>query len=491
MRKLIRLLSRLFFLALIIIILIMIFKTVSFSSKQITGVEPTPKVTIDKNAVNRLSKAVQLKTIATQTVVDTFAFDKLMAQIEANYPLVHQELEREIFNDFTLMYKWKGKDTRLQPVLLMGHTDVVPVEESSEDDWTEPPFSGTIKDGLIWGRGTLDDKLNVFGLLEAMEHLLKEDLLPIRDIYFVFGHNEEVGGLQGAMAAAQYFEKNNIQFDFVLDEGQMVLNDALKGLDSPLAMIGIGEKGYTSLTLSVQLEKGGHSSMPPPETAVGILSSAISKIQNNPFPMQINGATEQLFKHVGPEMNLLYKTLFANLWITKGLIKNQLGKDPAASALMRTTTAPTMLRAGFKENVLPTKASAKINFRIIPGETIESVRKHVANIINDDRVVVQVSNPEFSSDPTPLSETESFGYRVLQRTIQEIYPDVVVAPSLVVAATDSRHFTKVANNVYRFQPIQIDRKDLSKFHGIDECISVENYERAIRFYRQLILNIGK
>jgi len=373
----------------------------------------------------------------------------------------------------------------------MGHSDVVPVEESSEDSWTVPPFSGEIKDGMIWGRGTLDDKLNVFGLLEAAEHLLKEGFVPVRDIYFAFGHDEETGGTHGAIPAAQYFKENKIHFDYVLDEGQMVLNDALKGLNSPLGMIGIAEKGYTNLTIAVQLKDGGHSSMPPTETAVGILSKAIAKLEANPFPMRVNGATKQLFEHAGPEMTPLYRILFANLWLTKGIIKSQLGKDAAASALMRTTTAPTMLRGGFKENVLPTKASAKVNFRIVPGETVGSVQKRVSDLIDDDRVAVQIGNPEFSNDPMPVSDTESFGFRVIQRTIQEIYPDVVVAPALVIAATDSRYYKDVADNVYRFQPIQMDRKDLKKFHGIDESISVENYETAIRFYRQLILNTGK
>jgi len=271
----------------------------------------------------------------------------------------------------------------------------------------------------------------------------------------------------------------------------MVLNDALNGLSSPLAMIGIAEKGYTNLTLAVQIKDGGHSSMPPAETAVGILSNAVSKLQANPFPLRVNGATKKLFHHVGPEMGLLHRVLFANLWLTEGLIKKQLSSDPAASALMHTTTAPTMLRGGFKENVMPTKASAKVNFRIIPGETVESVRQYVSDLVNDKRVAVQISNPEFSSNPLPLSETENFAYRVIQRSIQEIYPDVVVAPSLVIAATDSRHFQEVADNIYRFQPLKLDREQLRKFHGIDECISIKNYERAIRFYRQLMLNIGK
>jgi len=290
MRKLRRLLFRLFIFVLIIIIGIVIIKTITFSSKQISGVEAIPKIAIDSKATDRFSQLIQLPTVSNPEIIDTTVFTKMVSLLEKNYPLVHQELERTVINEFSLIYKWKGKHDDNPPILLMGHTDVVPVEESSLERWTVPPFSGSKKDNIIWGRGTMDDKINVVGLLEAVETLLKEEYIPERDIYLFFGHDEEVSGKQGAVAAANWFQKNKIQFDYILDEGQFILNKALGGLEPPLAMIGIAEKGFTTLTITVLLEDGGHSSMPPSETAVGILSKAISNLEANPFPMQVDGA---------------------------------------------------------------------------------------------------------------------------------------------------------------------------------------------------------
>lgn len=488
MRKLRRLLLRLFILIIILIAGIMIIKTLTFSSKQLTGITPIEPVELNDEVTQRFSKAIQIPTISTN--LDTTIFRKLDTFIVQNYPNIQRELQLTTINDFAHIYKWSGSNPKLEPVLLMGHTDVVPVEEASANRWTVEPFGGVIKNGNIWGRGTIDDKLNVFAILEAVEMLLTEDYQPTRTIYLAFGHDEEVSGTYGGKAIATYFEENNIQFEYVLDEGQMILENALKGLDRPLAMIGIAEKGYTTLTLTAQLKDGGHSSMPPHQTAVGVLSKAINNLQENLFPIEISGATKLLFEYTGPEMSPLYKTLFANLWLTESLIVGQLSSDPAASALMQTTTAPTMLRGGVKDNVLPTRASAKVNFRILPGETTRSVRERVISVIDDKRVIVKNNNPDSSSNPSPISSTDSFGFRILQRTVQEIFPDAVIAPSLVIAMTDSRHFQNVSNNIYRFQPIQIKRSTLKTIHGIDEHISVENYHRAIRFYRQLMMNSG-
>ncbi len=489
MRKLRRLLFRLLLFALIIIIGIMIIRTLNFSSKQIQDIEAIKLFPLEKKSIEHLAQAIQIPTISNN--IDSSAYRNFDTLLQRTYLQVHQELERTVINEFSYIYKWAGTNPRLEPILLMGHSDVVPVEEASRDRWDADPFGGQIDENLLYGRGTLDDKINIIGILEACEKMLQEGFAPTRDIYFAFGHDEEVLGKYGAKAIVQYFKDNNLRFEYVLDEGQMVLNKAMGGLEQPLAMIGISEKGYATLTLTAQLEDGGHSSMPPPETAVSTLTKAINTLVEHPFPMKVDGATAALFEHVGPEMTIFNKTLFANLWLTKGLIKSQLSKDPAASAIMRTTTAPTMLRGGVKENVLPTRASAKINFRIIPGETVESVKAYVEDVINDKRIIVQIDDPENSTDPAPLSSTDSFGFRVLQRTIKEIFPEAVVAPSLVIAATDSRYYVDVSDNIYRFQPLQLDRSDLKRFHGINEAISLDNYQKAINFYYQLIKNSSK
>lgn len=487
MKKLLRLFLFAVLFGLVILAGVLTMKTLAFSSKQIP-VESTETPEAPAGAVQRLAEAVRFPTVSSDIGADTAAFQKLDSFIRQTYPLVDSLLELTLINRFSRLYRWAGQNAQLPPVLLMGHLDVVPVEEAARSNWTVPPFAGEQKDGFIWGRGTLDDKVACFALLEAVEQLLHENYTPGRTVYLAFGHDEEVSGRQGAMAIAEYLQRQGARFEYILDEGQIVIQDGLTGLDRPLAMIGIAEKGYVTLRLTARLAEGGHSSMPPRETAVGLLSKAVDRLQTHPFPAKINGATLAMFQHAGPEMSLPYRVLFSNLWLTGGLVQSIISDDPAASALIRTTTAPTMIQGGVKDNVLPTEASATVNFRILPGETIESVQNYVRRTVADTRVAVDVLHPEFAANPSPVSSTRSFGFQVIQKTVQQLFPDAVVAPSLVIGATDSRHYQALSDHIYRFLPVQLLRADLSRIHGIDERIGEDNYRRAIRFYRQLVVN---
>lgn len=486
-RNIFRLFLRILILGIIVIAAIFTINTIRYPSQQVK-IEAIPKVAIDDAVAQRLAQAIQFPTVSSESRVDTVAFENLDSLIQKSYPLVDSLLEKETVNRFSYIYKWQGKNPKLNPILLLAHLDVVPVEDSSLDKWTQPPFGGKIVDGTIWGRGTMDDKSSAFGILEAVSMLLEADYLPERTVYLAFGHDEEVSGLNGAQVIAEKFRQRKIEFEFILDEGSLIIENAVAGLASPLALIGVAEKGYTTLTLTANLEDGGHSSMPPAETAVGVLSKAIYTLQENPFPAKIDGAVKDMFDHIGPEMGTFNKVLFANLWLTEGLIVGQFNKSPQSSAMIRTTTAPTMLRGGIKDNVLPTKASARINFRILPGETVESVTEYVTKTIDDKRIIVAPSENKMSQNPSVISSTESFGFQIIQTTIQQLNPDVVVAPSLVIAATDSRHYTGLSDYIYRFQPIQIDKSETKRFHGIDEQLEVENYKNMIRFYRELIVN---
>lgn len=486
MKKLLRLILKIFFLCFLLTVLVTVYNTMTADSKQIEST-PVEKIKISDEVLLNLSAAIQYPTVSAGAI-DSTAYRKLDTLIQQSFPLIDSLLERTVVEDFSYIYKWSGSNPRLKPILLIAHTDVVGVEGGTEEKWKVPPYSGAVQDGYLWGRGTLDDKSEVFSILEAVELLLSEDYTPARPVYLAFGQDEEVGGKKGAIPIAEAFKTQGIEFEYVLDEGSLILENALDGLEPPLAMIGITEKGYTTLTITAVLENGGHSSMPPQETTVGILANAVAKLQANPFPLKVDGATKQFFEYIGPECKPLQKTLFTNLWLTKGLIARQLGQDNTSAALLRTTTAPTMLRGGIQENVLPTKASAKINFRILPGETVETVITHVREVIDDKRVIVSESKTGASANPSPVSPTEGFGFEVLQRTIGEIFPETVVAPSLVIAATDARHYTEVSKNVYRFMPLKFTRPDLKRLHGIDERIGTQAYKDMIRFYRQLILN---
>ncbi len=485
MRGLLRLLFRLFIFGIVMLIGVMTVKTLTFTSKQIS-IAPVAPIALDDATVDRLSQAIQLSTISQTNQIDTLAFLQLDTLTQRSFPRIDSLLEKNYINRFSPVFKWQGKNPNLLPVLLLAHLDVVPIEDSTT--WEMPPFSGAVKDGFIWGRGTLDDKISAFALLESVEQLLQEDYQPERTLYLAFGHDEESSGRNGALSIANWFKQQNIRFEYILDEGLVILEKALPGLDPPLAMIGVAEKGYTTLKLTVTLPEGGHSSMPPKESTIGILSKAITKLEDQPFPTKIDGASKGLLEHVGPEMSLPFKIIFANLWLTKGMLKWQFSQSPTSYALIHTTTAPTIIKAGVKDNVLPATAEAKVNFRILPGETLETVIAQVRHIIADDRVTVEEDPASFSDNPSKVSKTNPFGFLVIQKSIREIFPKVVVAPALVIGATDSRHYQEVSDNIYRFLPVQITNEDLSRIHGQNERVSVENYKNAIRFYRQLILN---
>jgi len=476
--------------AILAVLAIVTIKTISFSSKQIE-VAAIEKIPLGDDVVERLRTAVRIPNISYEDHIDSSAFRQMSNFLDTQFPHVDSLLEKKMFNEFSRLYHWRGKKAQLKPILLMGHQDVVPIEEATKDQWKEEAFSAAMKDGYIWGRGTLDDKGSVVGILEAVEALLASGYQPERSIYLAFGHDEEVSGKRGAAQMVKYLKAQNIQLEYVLDEGMVIMNGALPGLSQPVALVGISEKGYTTLNLTVQLDEGGHSSMPPDETAIGILSKAIIRLRANPFPAKMEGPMLELINHVGPEMSLPNKAVFANLWLFEDILKGQLSKANSSNAIIRTTTAPTVFNSGIKDNVLPSNATAKVNFRIRPGETIESVKDYVTQVIDDERVKIEVANPKFSSNPSPVSSTNSFGFNVLGKTVREVFPDAILSPSLMIAATDSRYYTKVADDVYRFFPVQMTTEELSGIHGINERILVEDYKNAIRFYRQLILNSCK
>ena len=488
MKKLTRLLFRLFLLALFVMAFIFTYNTMTFPSKQIK-VEVVEPMQIEDAAVERLAEAIKLPTLSDENKIDTATFRLLDTLIIKNYPLVDSFLEKERVNGFSYIFKWPGQNARLSPILLIAHTDVVGVENDGKG-WAVPPFDGTIKGGYLWGRGSLDDKLSVLGILEAIESLLVVDYAPQRTVYLAFGHDEEVGGDKGAIAMANIFKRRNIDFEFVLDEGGLIVENALPGCEPPVALIGLSEKGYATFELTANVESGGHSSMPSKESAINILSESIIKLRDNPSPAKIEGPVKAMFEHVGPEMNFFNKIIFANLNWTDNLIVDQMSNSGATNAMLRTTLAPTIIDGGFQENVIPEKASVQINSRILPGESIASTLNFIQSIV-DERIEVKLAENSHSNEPPPISGMDQFGFSVLQTTVREIYPDVIVAPSLIVATTDARHYTEVSKNIYRFLPVKIKREEVGGIHGTDEKIKIEEYKNTIRFYRRLFLNACK
>jgi carboxypeptidase PM20D1 len=460
-------------------------RTVQFRSRQMAVAPSTTKFEIDAAAVQRLARALQHRTILDPDgdAATSLEFTRFHEFLQTSFPRVHATLVREVVGQHSLLYTWPGFRGDLKPLLLLGHTDVIPVESGSETKWRHPPFAGRIVDGYIWGRGAMDNKVNVLGILEAVEHLLAQGFRPQRTAYLAFGHDEETGGQRGAAKIAAVLRERKVDIDFVLDEGGAIADGIVPGVGSPVAMIGIGEKGYLSLELTVS-SPGGHSSVPAGASAIGILSRAIDKIESQPFPARIDGAVREFFNFVGPEMTWVNKALLANLWLFEPLLKWQLGKSPLTETMIRTTQAATLFQAGTHENVLPTHARAVINFRLISGDTIDAVTARIRQVIDDPRVNINQLPGKMEPSPVPSSDTDAF--KLLQRTVHQIAPEAIVAPYLTIAATDAQHYAKLTKNIYRFTPITVGKDDINRFHGTDERVSEQDYVRCVRFYMQLL-----
>jgi carboxypeptidase PM20D1 len=438
-------------------------------------------------ASKRLAEAIRFRTISNflDPEQSADAFRGLHAFMQASYPAFHAATKREVIGNFGLLYTWEGSDPKAAPIALLAHQDVVPIAPGTEGSWQAPPFDGVIRDGFIWGRGSWDDKGNLFSILEAVEQLVKEGFRPKRTIYFAFGQDEEVSGQRGAKQIATLLASRGIKLDFVLDEGLLVTDGILKGIDKPVALIGVAEKGYVTLTLNLSATPG-HSSLPPRQSAIGMMSAALARLEDKQFPAEIRGTAREMFDTLAPEMNLTSRIVLSNLWLLKPVLQRELENSASTNAMMRTTTALTIFNAGNQDNVLPGKVDATVNFRLLPGETEAGVIDHVRHATANDKIVIEPRAG--NTEPPPVTTTASPAYRALNRTIREIFPGVVVPPGLMVAATDSRHFAGVTDNIFRFSPVRATAEDLTRFHGTNERLGVENYADMIRFYRRLLQN---
>lgn len=471
------------FCALMVTLLI---NTYRLPSKQMNGIAAVKKLEIPDTVVQHLAQAIQFRTVsnADLSLIDSAQFEKFIIFLAKTYPLVHAHLQLERVNSYALLYSWKGKNAALKPALLMGHYDVVPVIQGTERLWKHKPFAGEIADGFVYGRGTLDNKGTVLGILEAVEHLLRKGFQPERSFYLAFGHDEEVSGLNGAKKVSALLKSRKVELEFVIDEGGSIQIGAIPGVNKPVALIGVAEKGFTTLTLTAMGE-GGHSSMPPPRTSIGELATAIDRLQKHPFPARLEGALGYMQDYIGPEMPFSSRMAMANRWILKSVIMGMLAKSNAGNASLRTSIAPTILEAGVKDNVLPIEAVAKVNFRILPGDEVKDVVAHVKKVIKNDNITV-ASNQASDFNPSPVSDTASFGFRLMHRTIKSCFPDVLVSPYLVLGATDARYYSQVCSSVYRFAPVRMNTEDLKRPHGTNERISTEDFKNVVRFYVELI-----
>jgi len=468
-----------------VLVAVLLGRAASLASRQVE-VAPVEGPAVDaEGAARRLAAGLRFRTLShfDRSRLETAAFLGYQEYLETTYPHAHAALRRERVASHTLLYTWPGRDPEAAPLLLLAHQDVVPAKQ---DAWTHPPFEGVIADGFVWGRGTMDDKGNLHAMLEAVEHLARAGRAPEGTVLLAFGHDEEVGG-EGAQAVAALLDRRGVEPFLVLDEGMAVVEEVFPGLEAPVALVGVAEKGYVSVELRVE-GPGGHSSTPPPHTAVGILATAIHRLEGEQMPARLEGASRQLFAFLAPELPLPMRVAFANLWLFGPAVISVLEDNPGTNAAIRTTTAATMIEGSPKDNVLPSEAWAVVNFRILPGDTAQGVVEHVRRVVDDPRVeIAPIRTPR---EPSPVSDPGSSAFEALQRTIALVFPNAVVAPGLVLGGTDARHYQRVAADVFRFSPYVFGPGDLGRVHGIDERVSVADHARAIRFYVHLLERVA-
>ncbi len=464
----------------------MVFRTLVYG--RLPG--PAPETIIDdpidgQLVAEHLSNAIRCQTISesNHAQINYAAFETLHAELMRMYPRTHAALRQERINGYSSLYMWPGKNGDLEPVMLCGHIDVVPADSATLQEWTHPPFRGDVDEGAVWGRGALDMKSTVIAIFEAVEALLKSGYQPERTVYLAIGHDEEIGGLEGARCIAQRLLERGEHLAAVFDEGGAIMDGGVPGVHVPVAMVGVGEKGYASLELVVE-GRAGHSSMPPPHTAIGVLARALARLEQR--PMRARTALARLmFQYMGPFLPFGTRMALANYWLLGGAVQRRLEATAATNAIVRTTAAITMIDGGVKDNILPARVKAVVNYRILPGDTVKDVLEHAQKVAADEAVQVQL--PEGASwEPSPISPVDSIEYEEFSTIIRQVFPEVIVAPYLVAGATDSRHYLPLTNNVYRFSPFSLDPALLKTIHGIDERISIESLARMVQFYLLLI-----
>ncbi len=437
-------------------------------------------MTVGERFLDHLSAAMRIPTVSHDdpAAVDPVAFDRFRAFLEQTYPATFSRLEVETFAAHGRLLTWHGTEPALPAMVLMAHQDVVPVEDASQ--WSVPPFEAGRTATHLIGRGAIDDKGSLIAILEAVEALVESGAGLRRTLILALGHDEERMGADGAAAMSSALARRGVRADLVLDEGGFITERVVPATRRPVALVGISEKGYLDVELSGTAVPG-HSSAPPRVTAVGAVAAAVAALQSHPLPAHIDRQAA-FFAAAARAARPPVRQIIAGLPRLGRLAERLLAKRPSTDALIRTTTAPTMIEGGIKANVLPSSARALVNFRILPGDTTSSVVDHVRSVVGEG---VDVT-PHLGWDAAPVSDVTSTGYRTLEDTIAEVFPDVVVAPWIVIGATDARYYSTVSDTVLRFLPFRMNEAELAGFHGGDERIRLTDAEPAVRFYRRLI-----
>ena len=466
--------------ALAIFVAVIAIRTVRFTPKPQPALSGET-VEFDKEAaVEALSQLVRCKTVSYNdpSLEDDEEFDKLISLLPALYPRVFEACEFQQLPDRALLFRWPGK-TAGDPAVLMAHYDVVPV---NEENWEKPPFAAIVEDGVLWGRGTLDTKVTFNGILCAANHLIAQNFQPEHDIYFAFSGGEEVNG-KGAPNIVQYFVDHNIRPAMVVDEGGAVVENVFPGVKQPCGLIGIAEKGMMNVQYRT-LSTGGHASSPKPHTPVGILARACKKVEDHPFMCHIEGPAALMFDTLGRYSTVLYRIIFANMWCF-GWVLDLLGKSSGGemNALMRTTSAFTQMEGSSARNVIPPEAKMVANMRLNPHDSVASATEYLKKTVGDEKVEITVLE---SFEPSPISEVDCPAWDKVAAAVAETWRGCIVSPYLMVQCSDSRHYGRISNHVYRFSAMDLTSQERATIHGNNERIRLETLYSSVEFFIRLM-----
>ncbi len=466
--------------ALLLLIAVIAIRTISFKpkSEKIDEIK-IPEVDTDR-AIASLQEMIKCKTVSytDKSLEDEAEFEKFKQLLKTKYPLINENCELKYIGDTGILYRWKGKNSD-GPTVLMSHYDVVPADEAM---WEKPAFEGIVESGVIWGRGTIDTKITLCGVMETVEQLIDSGFVPENDIYMAFGGDEEVSG-KGQAAIVKYMMENNIKPKLVVDEGGAVVEGVFPGVSGSVALIGTAEKGMLNIDMSVK-SSGGHSSAPPADSPVDILAKCVLTLKKNPFRTQISKATAQMFDTLGRRSNLTFRIIFANLWLFRPVLDFVCTKQGGElNALMRTTCVFTKMNGSDAYNVIPTSATVSANLRLLNEDSVERAISYIKKTIDNPNVVIE---NVYSAEPCRCSAGEGEQWQKVKNAVAGTWQNTPVSPYLMIAGSDSRQYAPICDDVYRFSAMELSKEERNSIHAHNEKISVSKLTKVLEFYQRLI-----